>query len=545
MLGPIVPDKTSRRNRGDRDVSVCFPALGYRVVGVQQTHVGAWHFAVKIPRNDAATQSGVAWRETVAATRMAHDAPPGIDHELTMMSEGEESMQGGRPLAFMFGTQKSGTTWLRNLAGSLTPIDRDSEWYFPALAQSFENHFLRYANHLAEKKMALLRSNIARAWQFLVCSTGEFSFVDKSAYPCIAENGFREDLFPYAAVMKKFYFPDCRSVLIVRDPRDVLISSKYFFGRAQLAFDADYLTRFINGWARCNLHWLDAQPTLVVRFEDLKTDFEATLRALLSAINIKATAAEFDAVCARHALIDAVQHENPAFYRKGVVGDWKNELSADEASLIWEVGGDAMHAFGYCEDGSVVAMPGADKLLGDSQVLPLSWLAEQQWSDSSVAQRLELDHMELWVARPDLHVVMDGSRFPRAGAQQKLVLIVEVSWAGKRLQRTDVDYFDGSIGCQSGPVFGLTVLRGPAAAPAGPPLQARVHARSYFYGKRSLLCFELDASLGSEDRVQLQLFNGGDAEPFVGRLHSLRSKLLPLGSGLASQLSDLEPVAGA
>lgn len=85
---------------------------------------------------------------------------------------------------------------MRNLAGSLTAIDRDSEWYFPALAESFEDHFLRYANQLADTRVALLRSNAARAWQFLICSTGEFSFADKSAYPYVFEPGFRDDLFP-------------------------------------------------------------------------------------------------------------------------------------------------------------------------------------------------------------------------------------------------------------------------------------------------------------------------------------------------------------
>jgi hypothetical protein len=305
------------------------------------------------------------------------------------------------------------------------------------------------------------------------------------------------------------------------------------------------LTRFINGWARSNLHWLATRPTLVVRFEDLKMDFAASLTALLSAIDLKATATEFDAICARHASIDAMHRENPAFYRKGAVGDWKNELSESHAALIWEVGGNAMSSFGYREDGSVDAVPSADDLMIDSEVLPLSWLAAQQWSDSAAGQRLEPDYLELWVARRDLHVVMDGGRFPRAGEQQKLVLTVEVSWATKQLHFSDGDYFTRRIGCQSGPFFGLNVLRGKTLAAPPPPPQARVHARSYFYGKRSLLCFELPISLEPEDRLQLQLFNGGGAEPFVGRVHALRSRLLPLGSGLPSQLSDLEPNVAA
>lgn len=153
--------------------------------------------------------------------------------------------------------------------------------------------------------------------------------------------------------------------------------------------------------------------------------------ALLSAIGIEATATEFDAICARHAAIDVGQTENPIFYRKGAVGDWKSELSADEAALVWEVGGDALRAFGYREDGSVEALLGAGDPLGDGEALPLSWLAAQQWSDSAAAQRLEPDCLESWVARRDLNVAMDGNRFPRAGAQHKLVLTVEVSWAAK------------------------------------------------------------------------------------------------------------------
>jgi len=446
-----------------------------------------------------------------------------------------------RSLAFMFGTQKSGTTWLRNLVGSLVTIDRDSEWYFPSLAESFENHFLRYANHVPETKLALLRSNLVRAWQFLICSTGDFAFVDKSAYPCVAETGYREDLYPYAAAMKEFYVPDSKRVQIVRDPRDVLISSKYFFGRPQLAFDADYLTRFVNGWARSNLHWLAAHPTLLIRFEDLKTDFAAALHALLAAIDIWPTEAEFESICAKHGSIDELQRENPFFYRKGVVGDWKTELSADEAALVWEVGGDAMRAFGYCEDGSVDAMATGHGLFYDSHELPLQWLAAQRWSDAGAGQRLQPDCLELLVARRDLHVVIDGGSLARVGSRQKLLLIVEVSWAVKQLQRADVDYFDGRIGCQSGPGFGLTVLRGAEAVPAGPPLEARVHARSFLYGKRSQLCFELNADMQPEDRLKINLFNGGSAEPFVGRVHSLRWKVVQSGSGFASQLNDLHP----
>ena len=49
----------------------------------------------------------------------------------------------------------------------------------------------------------------------------------------------------------------------------------------------------------------------------------------------------------RHATIDEMQRMNPHFYRKGIVGDWRRELTEDDARCIWDVAGEAMSLFGY------------------------------------------------------------------------------------------------------------------------------------------------------------------------------------------------------
>lgn len=163
--------------------------------------------------------------------------------------------------------------------------------------------------------------------------------------------------------------PGHRKVAIVRDGRDAAVSAFYFrklmieqgapWARQQAEIPVEKL---FQGWlsrARMVLDAREHDDLYVLRYEDLHRDFAAELTGLLgwcgmdrdpAVVETIATATSF----AKQAGRDPGE-ERAAVLRKGVVGDWREKLSAKEAATIWETGGPVLEAFGYGQDGSVRA----------------------------------------------------------------------------------------------------------------------------------------------------------------------------------------------
>jgi hypothetical protein len=149
-------------------------------------------------------------------------------------------------------------------------------------------------------------------------------------------------------------FPKAKSVYLLRDPRDTLVSFFYFFQEpsfrshqwgAQLEFSsmAEFLRRPLSPylrfahslrgdgktvadrWANHVKGWLGTPDTIVVRYEELKQDYRRVLGLL----------ADFLTLDLLPFASPVGLHDRYSFApRKGVIGDWRSHFTADDEAIV-------------------------------------------------------------------------------------------------------------------------------------------------------------------------------------------------------------------
>jgi len=164
-----------------------------------------------------------------------------------------------------------------------------------------------------------------------------------------------------------------RAIYVVRDPRDVALSEFAYegaLGRVSGNFDR-YLTDFLQGTATAYGSWLDHATSwidsplagrgtlMVVRYKDLRKDTEKQLEQILKFLDVSLD---------RPRIVQAIRNNdfqrmrvkeertpqlgNPTddekrFVRKGSVGGWKDQLTAEQLERIEEKTGKMLARLGY------------------------------------------------------------------------------------------------------------------------------------------------------------------------------------------------------
>jgi hypothetical protein len=151
-------------------------------------------------------------------------------------------------------------------------------------------------------------------------------------------------------------FPDARMLAIYRDGRDVVVSDKYFQqnerGRAN-----SFRERVLR-WRRA-MEWHAAYAPkydiFSCSFEALLEDGVSVTRQALAFLRLcddaeiidrMVTGSSFRARSGRRYGVDPRRN----FYRKGIVGDWKNHFTEQEKDVFKDVAGDILIQFGYERD---------------------------------------------------------------------------------------------------------------------------------------------------------------------------------------------------
>ena len=151
-----------------------------------------------------------------------------------------------------------------------------------------------------------------------------------------------------------FRYPKAKAVYVLRDPRDTLVSYYYFFQypsfrshewAAELEFSsmAEFLRRPLSQylrfaysrrgvaknvaerWAHHVKGWLDAPDTVVVRYEELKTDYRRVLGQLAGFLKLDLL--PFASPVGLHDRFSFAP-------RKGVIGDWRSHFTAEDEALV-------------------------------------------------------------------------------------------------------------------------------------------------------------------------------------------------------------------
>jgi hypothetical protein len=158
--------------------------------------------------------------------------------------------------------------------------------------------------------------------------------------------------------------PSSRLIHLVRDPRDVIVSGMAHWRRALMSQPDSATHRY----ADTDLlfddlldHWVEIQRAMIesnalrIRYEDLIGDPVATFGRVLQHIGVDDTAVAV-ARCIEENTFEKLsggrqpgQVDDASFYRRGQPGGWVGELSAAQAGLIQERGGELLDRYGYIE----------------------------------------------------------------------------------------------------------------------------------------------------------------------------------------------------
>jgi len=278
-----------------------------------------------------------------------------------------------KQIFFLGGAVKSGTTWLQVLLDSHPRVNCTGENHFvdclsPTLRKSLEeyNRILldprgNTAHQLGKQPIlfdvdefryilvtAILTLMLKQVRGKSVLAVGDKTTVNVQAFGPLSE-----------------YFQGSKHIHIVRDPRDGAVSGWHHITRlfpeeskARFAAMHDYVKHYADVWAMevgRGVAFGTSKPGryLEIRYEDL---VERTVPTLALAFRFLGVDHSDDIVqhCIQQASFEKLsggrsrgQEDRASFFRKGVVGDWKNRLERDSVEYVVATCGPLMNRFGY------------------------------------------------------------------------------------------------------------------------------------------------------------------------------------------------------
>ncbi|XP_060929710.1 sulfotransferase 2B1-like [Limanda limanda] len=163
---------------------------------------------------------------------------------------------------------------------------------------------------------------------------------------------------PYHLMPASFHTSKAKVIYVVRDPKDVLVSSYYFHQMAALLEDPgtfdEFLEKFLDGrvaygkWTDHVKSWRHTELTdriMYISYEEMVQDLPASLRRLSGFLGTNLSEDTIQKV-AEHCTFKAIKTNDMAnfsllpkeymdtdkspFFRKGIAGDWKNHFSPEQ-----------------------------------------------------------------------------------------------------------------------------------------------------------------------------------------------------------------------
>lgn len=277
-----------------------------------------------------------------------------------------------KPLVWIASYPKSGNTWMRMALASL--LDGGGAIDINAFQRSgdvgafsrvvFDDLMGMESSELTAEEILAARPAAFRLWA--AAGGGPHLLKVHEAY---VDTPKGEPLFPAEASRAAIH--------IVRDPRDVAVSMAHFFTNdidttiAQMADPDRALSPGIRritinlpqpmlDWSNHTTSWMDRPdfPVLTLRYEDMLTDLAAALRRAAETIGVTVDdAAISGAVAATR--FDALRRQEEGrgfqenlptaklFFRRGVSGGWRDELTPAQAARIVADHGPVMERLGY------------------------------------------------------------------------------------------------------------------------------------------------------------------------------------------------------
>ncbi|XP_052569103.1 sulfotransferase 2A1-like [Peromyscus californicus insignis] len=177
---------------------------------------------------------------------------------------------------------------------------------------------------------------------------------------------------PFHLFPKSFFSSKAKVIYIIRNPRDILVSSYFFFYKTNLVKNPEslgtYFEWFLKGnvpygsWFEHICAWLSMRERdnfLLLSYEDMKKDTKSTIMKICDFLGKKLEPDEMDMVV-KHSSFEAMKENNMSNFslipedvitnglvllRKGTTGDWKNHFTVAQAEVFDKVFQEKMAGF--------------------------------------------------------------------------------------------------------------------------------------------------------------------------------------------------------
>lgn len=285
------------------------------------------------------------------------------------MSPEDEDMQSGKKIFFVTGRSKSGTTWMALLLNSHPEIFCDKSEN-NAFHQDMEILFFgKRTNEIHASEGTYYEARYSKLVKNGLL-TNLITKCRKDGVVRIGDKTPRQSIKDILAV-----FNQTQVIVMMRDFRDALVSLAYhrkrhtqtwkdiFTSPDETEFDEGFIEEVLLGFEKHNdiktyFEYADSYPEQVkiVRYEDLKLDAAGTLKGVFSFLCVN-TDEEIIKKCIerntfeKHSGGRKPGSENKEdFFRKGIVGDWKNYFSPANVAVFKRYGGESLIMAGYEKD---------------------------------------------------------------------------------------------------------------------------------------------------------------------------------------------------
>ncbi len=267
--------------------------------------------------------------------------------------------RGPRPenIVWIFGTGRSGSTWLGSMMESL---DGCAMWNEPLVGNLFGNFYYFRVGDRKLGKHSILGEHYKETWlgpmRDLVLGGAAARF------PEVAEGGYLIIKEPNGSIGSPLLMealPESRMIFLIRDPRDVVASSmdarsegSWLAGRREDQGRASKSERNPNAYARMRANSYVQQiektsqayrahqgPKVMVRYEDLRADTLNTMKRLYAELEIPVDEGELARSVEKHSWENIPEEEKGEGKkrRKAKPGGWREDLTPKQVEIVEEI----------------------------------------------------------------------------------------------------------------------------------------------------------------------------------------------------------------
>ena len=262
-------------------------------------------------------------------------------------------------IIWIFGSGRSGSTWLRSM---MDDLDRHQAWEEPMVGRLFGDFYDQAKEADLRRPDFIMADTTRKGW---IRSIRNFT-LDCAGYACprFGDGDYlvvKEPNGSMGAPLLMEALPESRMILLIRDPRDIVSSqldgarqggwmyerkeSDVWKRKALPDNDPDtfvrnrsrkYLQHAGNAKRAYDAH---RGPKVLVRYENLRTNTLETMKQIYSTLGITVHEGELARVVEEHSWENLSEEEKGEgkFYRKATPGSWREDLTPEQARIVEKV----------------------------------------------------------------------------------------------------------------------------------------------------------------------------------------------------------------